>query len=161
MGKIMTENPKLPPSFANDPLTEVIANGAREILAVAVNAEARQWITEGAHLRDAHGRPLVDQREKLTHKILPQYLRRTSSIDEAIPWIYLHDVSTNHNGYRDQFHLQRIYPLRRGAETTWQVPAMFSRRQQEPDSMCRRVAVSPVSPVSPRGGGFASELHMG
>ena len=36
-----------------------------------------------------------DQREKLDRKILPPYLRRTSSLDEAIPWMYLYGISTN------------------------------------------------------------------
>lgn len=37
-------------------------------------------------------------REKLDRKILPPYLRRTQSIDEAIPWMYLYGVSTNDMG---------------------------------------------------------------
>ena len=40
----------------------------------------------------------VDQREKLNRRILPPYLRRTSSIDEAIPWMYLYGISTNDMG---------------------------------------------------------------
>ena len=129
MGNSMTGNLKLPTPFANDPLTEVIADSVREILAVAVKAEARQWISERADLLDADGHRLVvangylperqiltgigtvsikqprvedrrpvDQREKLTRKILPPYLRRTSSIDEAIPWMYLYGISTNDMG---------------------------------------------------------------
>ncbi len=38
------------------------------------------------------------QREKLNRRILPPYLRRTNSIDEAIPWMYLYGVSTNDMG---------------------------------------------------------------
>lgn len=129
MDKIMIENLKLPTPFAGDPLTEVIADCVREILAAAVKAEARQWISERAHLLDGHGRRLVvangylperqvmtgigpvsikqprvedrrpaDQREKLDRKILPPYLRRTNSIDEAIPWMYLYGISTNDMG---------------------------------------------------------------
>ncbi len=44
--------------------------------------------------RIADRRP-TDQREKLDHKILPPCLRRTSSLDEAIPWMYLYGISTN------------------------------------------------------------------
>ena len=40
----------------------------------------------------------ADQREKLNRRILPPYLRRTSSIDEAIPWMYLYGISTNDMG---------------------------------------------------------------
>ncbi len=37
----------------------------------------------------------VGQREVFDRKILPPYLRRTQSVDEAIPWMYLHGISTN------------------------------------------------------------------
>ena len=129
MGNSMTGNLKLPTPFANDPLTEVIANSVREILAVAVKAEARQWISERAHLLDADGHRLVvangylperqiltgigtvsikqprvedrrpaDQREKLNRRIRPPYLRRTSSMDEAVPWMDLYGISAHDVG---------------------------------------------------------------
>ena len=37
----------------------------------------------------------VDRREIFERKILPPYLRRTQSLDEAIPWMYLYGISTN------------------------------------------------------------------
>ena len=37
----------------------------------------------------------VGQREAFDRKILPPYLRRTQSVDEAIPWMYLYGISTN------------------------------------------------------------------
>ena len=40
----------------------------------------------------------VGQREKLNRRILPPYLRRANSIDEAIPWMYLYGISTNDMG---------------------------------------------------------------
>ncbi len=36
-----------------------------------------------------------DQREIFDRKILPAYLRRTQSLDDAIPWMYLYGISTN------------------------------------------------------------------
>jgi transposase-like protein len=36
----------------------------------------------------------VAEREKFTSKILPPYLRKTKSIEELIPWLYLKGVST-------------------------------------------------------------------
>jgi putative transposase len=36
----------------------------------------------------------ADQREKFTSAILPPYLRKTKSIEELIPWLYLKGVST-------------------------------------------------------------------
>lgn len=44
--------------------------------------------------RIADRRP-ADQREVFERKILPPYLRRTQSLDEAIPWMYLYGISTN------------------------------------------------------------------
>jgi transposase-like protein len=40
----------------------------------------------------------VGQREVFDRKILPPYLRRTQSVDEAIPWMYLYGISTNDMG---------------------------------------------------------------
>ncbi len=39
-----------------------------------------------------------EQREKFTPKLLPPYLRRTRSIEELIPWLYLKGISTNDFG---------------------------------------------------------------
>src|SRR5262245_63524425 len=36
----------------------------------------------------------ADQREKFSSAILPPYLRKTKSIEELIPWLYLKGVST-------------------------------------------------------------------
>ena len=38
---------------------------------------------------DANG-----ERIRFTSKILPPYLRRTKSLDELIPWLYLKGIST-------------------------------------------------------------------
>jgi putative transposase len=37
----------------------------------------------------------ADQRERFERRILPPYLRRTQSVEEAIPWMYLYGISTN------------------------------------------------------------------
>jgi putative transposase len=41
-----------------------------------------------------HDRRPAEHREKFTSKILPPYLRKTKSIEELIPWLYLKGVST-------------------------------------------------------------------
>ena len=41
-----------------------------------------------------HDRRPEGQREKFTSKILPPYLRKTKTIDELLPWLYLKGVST-------------------------------------------------------------------
>jgi transposase-like protein len=41
-----------------------------------------------------HDRRPPDQREKFTPAVLPPYLRRTKSLEELIPWLYLKGIST-------------------------------------------------------------------
>lgn len=42
-----------------------------------------------------HDRRSENEKERFTSKILPPYLRKTKSIEELIPWLYLKGVSTN------------------------------------------------------------------
>ena len=108
-----------------DALTDLLREGARRLLAEAVEAEVAAWIDAHAHLKDAAGRRQVvrnghlpertiqtgigdldvkqprvhdrrpgDRREHFTSAILPPYLRRTRSLEELIPWLYLKGVST-------------------------------------------------------------------
>jgi putative transposase len=41
-----------------------------------------------------HDRRDPEQREKFTPAVLPPYLRRTRSLEELIPWLYLKGIST-------------------------------------------------------------------
>ena len=41
-----------------------------------------------------HDRRSPDQAEKFTSAVLPPYLRKTKSLEELIPWLYLKGVST-------------------------------------------------------------------
>jgi putative transposase len=41
-----------------------------------------------------HDRRSADQAEKFSSKILPPYLRKTKSIEELLPWLYLKGIST-------------------------------------------------------------------
>ncbi|MBV8607292.1 MAG: transposase [Singulisphaera sp.] len=108
-----------------DVLTEILRDGARRMLAEAIEAEVSAGIDARAHLKDASGRRQVvrnghlperaiqtgigaipvrqprvqdrrplEQREKFTPAVLPPYLRRTKSLDELIPWLYLKGIST-------------------------------------------------------------------
>jgi putative transposase len=108
-----------------DVLTDLLRDGARRLLAEAVDAEVLAWIEAHAHLKDEAGRRQVvrngylpgraiqtglgdvevkqprvhdrrpaPEREKFTSAILPPYLRRTRSLEELIPWLYLKGVST-------------------------------------------------------------------
>jgi len=108
-----------------DVLTDLLRDGARRLLAEAIEAEVAAWIDTHAHLKDASGRQQIvrnghlpersiqtgigpievkqprvhdrrpaEQREKFTSAVLPPYLRRTKSLEELIPWLYLKGIST-------------------------------------------------------------------
>jgi putative transposase len=110
---------------SEDALTEVLRDGAKRLLAEAIQAEVSAWIDAYAHVKNdvghrqvvrngylpertiqtglgdiqvqqprVHDRRPADQRIKFTSSILPPYLKRTKSLDELIPWLYLKGVST-------------------------------------------------------------------
>ena len=127
----MTENTVIdftkPSDFSSDPLTDVLRQGARDLLATAVQAEVAGFISGHAHLLDEVGRrrlvrhgflperevmtgigkvsvqvPRVRDRAaaKGTEKIrfrsalIPPYLRKSKSVEELLPWLYLKGIST-------------------------------------------------------------------
>src|SRR6516225_9959119 len=125
MNESTTDIRIVPLPSGQDVLTEVIRDGARRMLAQAVEAEVAAWIDAHAHLKDDAGRRQVvrnghlpertiqtgigpveveqprvhdrrppEQREKFSPAVLPPYLRRTKSLEELIPWLYLKGVST-------------------------------------------------------------------
>ena len=124
MTKATPFTPTQPVSTTEDVLTEVLRSGAQRLLAAALEAEVDSYLAGYADLRDEAGRqlvvrnghcpprsiqtgigpvevqrPRVDDRgapdgARFTSKILPPYLRRTQSIEELIPWLYLKGVST-------------------------------------------------------------------
>lgn len=110
-----------------DPLTELLRQGARELIAEAVKAELEAFLSEYESLRDEQGRcqvvrngylperevqtgigsvsvhvPRVRDRSgsgiRFHSNLLPPYLRRSRSIEELIPWLYLKGVSTGDFG---------------------------------------------------------------
>jgi transposase-like protein len=116
---------RFPERSSGDPLSEVLREGARKMLASAIEAEIQVYLSVRAHLTDAEGRrcvvrngylpertiqtPLgevpvgqprvrdrrpVGQRETFQSSILPPYLRRTKSLEELLPWLYLKGVSS-------------------------------------------------------------------
>src|SRR5688500_11592989 len=115
----------VPLPTGQDVLTDLLRDGARRLLAEAIEAEVAAWIDDHAHLTDASGRRQVvrnghlpertiqtglgavavkqprvhdrrppERREKFSPAVLPPYLRRTRSLEELIPWLYLKGVST-------------------------------------------------------------------
>jgi putative transposase len=116
-----------PSEYVEDPLTEVLRKGAREMLAQAVEAEVAVFVQAHDEIRDERDRQMIvrnghlpereiqtgigavrvraprvrDRRDlpkeekiSFTSKILPPYLRRTKSMEELIPWLYLKGIST-------------------------------------------------------------------
>lgn len=106
-----------------DALTEVLRQGAWRMLAQTVEAEVEAFVAAHEHIRDEEGRRLVIRNGYLpertiqtgigdiavkaprvrdrsgsgirfTSAVLPPYLRRTRSIEELIPWLYLKGISS-------------------------------------------------------------------
>lgn len=115
-------NPGVPLPVA-DALTEVLRRGAKELLQQAVEVEVAEAIAQYATLKDEQGRrrvvrngylpersiqtgigevrvraPRVRDRAgelKFSSRLLPPYLRRTRSLDELLPWLYLKGLSSS------------------------------------------------------------------
>jgi transposase-like protein len=117
---------KKPDTFFDDPITDILRQGARKLLAQALETEieifisqykdltdqmGRQRIVRNGHLpereiqtgigavpvkapriRDRHAKP--SKRIRFNSSILPPYLRKTKSMEQLIPWLYLKGVST-------------------------------------------------------------------
>lgn len=111
----------------HDALSELIRNGARQLIAQAVEAELQEFLGEYTERRDEQGRqavvrngylpertiqtgvgdvavkvPKVRDRSgsgiKFNSRLLPPYLKRASSVAEVLPWLYLKGVSTGDVG---------------------------------------------------------------
>lgn len=106
-----------------DPLTELLRQGARQLLNTAIEAEVEELLTAHRHRRDANGRAGVvrnghlPERQVLTgigpigvkvpkvrdrsgngavfhSSLVPPYVRKSRSLEAALPWLYLKGVST-------------------------------------------------------------------
>ncbi|MCI5222917.1 MAG: IS256 family transposase [Candidatus Electrothrix sp. AR4] len=106
-----------------DPLTELLRTGARKLIADAVEAELQILLSQYADCKDDQGRKLVvrngylPEREiqtgigpitvrvpkvrdksrqgvKFNSSLLPPYLRKTKSVEDVLPWLYLKGIST-------------------------------------------------------------------
>ena len=115
------KNPVVP-NEVGDVLAEVLREGAQTLLAQAIEAEVAEFLAGHADKRDALGRtrlvrngylperrvqtgigavtvkaPRVRDRAgqlRFASSILPPYLRRTKTIEELLPWLYLKGIST-------------------------------------------------------------------
>lgn len=115
--------PPEPSASFNDALSELVRQGARQIIAQAVEAELQEFLAQYQSLKDDQGRqavvrngywpertimtgvgeveiqvPKVRDRSgsgiKFNSSLLPPYLKRSQSVEEVLPWLYLKGVST-------------------------------------------------------------------
>jgi transposase-like protein len=110
-----------------DVLSDILRQGAQQMLAAAIENEVAEYIGCHAQVRDGDGHRLVvrngylpprkiqtglglvevqqprvndrrmdakGERRRFSSQILPPYLRRTKSLDELLPWLYLRGIST-------------------------------------------------------------------
>lgn len=114
-------------SSVRDALAEVLKQGAQSLLKQAVEMELAEFLAEHADKQDAEGHRQVvrngylpernlqtglgdiaiqvprtrdrsRQGIKFTSSLLPPYLKRTRSVGELLPWLYLKGVSTGDFG---------------------------------------------------------------
>lgn len=107
----------------HDALTALVRQGARQIIRQAVEAELQEFLGQYQSLKDGQGRaavvrngylpertivtgvgeveiqvPKVRDRSgsgiKFNSSLLPPYLKRTRSVEEVLPWLYLKGIST-------------------------------------------------------------------
>ena len=113
---------KQPAESAHDALTELLRNGAKELIAQAVNAELQEMLAQYANLhvdgkqavirngylpertiqtgigevavRIPKVRDKSKQGIKFNSELIPPYLKRTESVEEMLPVLYLKGIST-------------------------------------------------------------------
>ena len=114
---------KKPGEFCEDPLTEFLLNGSRQLIADAVQVELQELLDQYSVLRNERGylqvvrngylpereiltgigpikvkvpkiRDKSGQRIKFNSALLPPYLRKTRRVEEVLPWLYLKGIST-------------------------------------------------------------------
>ena len=111
------------PGAISDSLTELLRQGARGLIEKAVEAELQLLLDQYDNVTDLGGRKLVvrngylPEREVLTalgpvpvrvpkvrdrsgsgvkfnSALVPPYVRKTKSVEAALPWLYLRGIST-------------------------------------------------------------------
>src|SRR5687767_9610419 len=118
----VTETGEQAGAVVSPTLDELARQGARQMIALALQLEVAEYIETHAHLRDEAGQrlvvrngsasprtvivgatpvsvqaPRVDDRrpgEKFSSLILPPYVRRSQRLEEALPILYLRGLST-------------------------------------------------------------------
>ena len=111
------------PAAVSDPLTELLRMGARRLIEAAVSAEFEEFLSAfeeeelpdgrrrvvrnghlperriltgigGVEVRVPKARSRSGATEPFRSSLVPPYVRRSASVDAAVPWLYPHGVST-------------------------------------------------------------------
>lgn len=111
------------PEAVEDPLTELLQTGAKQLIHKAVEAELAELLARYAQVTDAEGRAAVvrnghlpereivtgigpvkvkvpkvrsrtDEQVVFRSSLVPPYVRRAKTLDAALPWLYLKGIST-------------------------------------------------------------------
>jgi len=111
------------PEEVEDPLTELLRSGAQRLIHQAVEAELAELLGQHAEQVDERGRPAVVRNGYLPEgeivtgvgpvsvkvpkvrsrqgeavvfrsSLVPPYVRRTKTLDAALPWLYLKGIAT-------------------------------------------------------------------
>jgi putative transposase len=117
---------KKPATFVDDPISKILRQGARSLLAQALEIEIEAFLNQYKDLKDEMGCQRIvrngylpereiqtglgpvavkaprarDRHQKASKRvhfssaILPPYLRKTRSMEQLLPWLYLKGVST-------------------------------------------------------------------
>jgi putative transposase len=144
-------------------LDELAREGARRMIAAALELEVEEYIEKLRHLRDENGHalvvrngkakprtvslaagpvdlqaPRVDDRRpdhRFTSKILPPYMRRSPRLDDALPVLYLRGLSTG--------DFEEAIPALLGADAAGFSPSTITRLtrvwQEEHEGWCKRL----------------------
>lgn len=121
--KLKSSEKSAPYLVGQDPLTELLRRGAKELIKAAVEAELEDFLKGHESLKLESGRQAVvrngylpvrqiqtglgevdiqvpksrdrsGQGLKFNSSLLPPYLKRTKNLNELIPWLYLKGIST-------------------------------------------------------------------
>jgi putative transposase len=143
-------------------LDELAREGARRMIAAALELEVEEYIEQLRHLRDENGHALVvrngkakprtvslgagpvelqaprvnDRRpeHRFTSKILPPYMRRSPRLDDALPVFYLRGLSSG--------DFQEAIPVLLGADAAGFSPSTITRLtrvwEEEHEGWCKR-----------------------
>ncbi len=122
MLELITNESEMTAPEVTQSLDELAREGARRMIAAALETEVEEYLQKQSHLRDKQGHALVvrngkgqertltmgagavkiraprvhDRRhnQRFTSKILPPYMRRSPRLEEALPVLYLRGLST-------------------------------------------------------------------